>query len=398
MHRPELPDHAADHPRPNRPTHPHTAVRGAQKCAPRSSTSCTLLVVVEAAGSVAGITSGTVQLRSAVEESSEMFCIMLIGSVLATGFAAPLAINAVGRSSPSASADRFLAWEVGHLHAKSAFDPAPLQSSLSLPPPAPQRPSEAMPLSLAGNGVRCVHPIKAISDPRYKSSTVPSVRLQGHQTPHVPHRSQSTPRELAKKSNTFCMTLTPSWASDRLTLTPSSPPGEYALHATLGYACISRSGCFDRVTVPGSFWSVELFCSLRPVLTSDADERRCSSRRLRSLRNSDAHERRCPSRRPRRVHARSSFVEDTAAIRDRLSCPATSVHCPKLLEKQPQPYRTMRAGMQRHRNLLVQLTLENQNLWSCFKESAQKYAIDQTRASVVENGDWIEVARYRIET
>ena len=38
-----------------------------RKCAPRSS-SCTLHVVVEAAGPVTGVTRGIVQLRSAVEE------------------------------------------------------------------------------------------------------------------------------------------------------------------------------------------------------------------------------------------------------------------------------------------------------------------------------------------
>ena len=38
-----------------------------RECAPRSST-CTMLVVVEAAGSVAGVTSDIVRLRSAVEE------------------------------------------------------------------------------------------------------------------------------------------------------------------------------------------------------------------------------------------------------------------------------------------------------------------------------------------
>ena len=38
-----------------------------RECAPRSST-CTLLVVVESAGPVAGVTSGIVRLRCAVEE------------------------------------------------------------------------------------------------------------------------------------------------------------------------------------------------------------------------------------------------------------------------------------------------------------------------------------------
>ena len=38
-----------------------------RECAPRSST-CPMLVVVEAAGSVAGVTSDIVRLRSAVEE------------------------------------------------------------------------------------------------------------------------------------------------------------------------------------------------------------------------------------------------------------------------------------------------------------------------------------------
>eukprot|EP00966_Prymnesium_polylepis_P050981 1180324-Prymnesium_polylepis.1 len=52
MHPSEPPDHAADHPRPAQPTLPHKAVRGARarfSLAPHSST-CTLLVVVEAAG------------------------------------------------------------------------------------------------------------------------------------------------------------------------------------------------------------------------------------------------------------------------------------------------------------------------------------------------------------
>ena len=57
-----------------RPTIPHppdppTPTRRCEEreCAPRSS-SCTLRVVVEAAGSVAGVTSDVVRLRSAVEE------------------------------------------------------------------------------------------------------------------------------------------------------------------------------------------------------------------------------------------------------------------------------------------------------------------------------------------
>eukprot|EP00966_Prymnesium_polylepis_P291956 6742775-Prymnesium_polylepis.1 len=35
------------------------------------------------------------------------------------------------------------------------FDPAPLHPSLPLPAPAPQKTSEVMALTLAGNGVRC---------------------------------------------------------------------------------------------------------------------------------------------------------------------------------------------------------------------------------------------------
>eukprot|EP00966_Prymnesium_polylepis_P259194 5986960-Prymnesium_polylepis.1 len=68
MHRPEaeLPDHAADQPRPIRPTHP-TRRCEERECAPRSST-FTLLVVVEAAGPVTGVTTEVVRLRSAVEE------------------------------------------------------------------------------------------------------------------------------------------------------------------------------------------------------------------------------------------------------------------------------------------------------------------------------------------
>ena len=51
------------------PPDPPTPTRRCEEreCAPRSS-SCTLRVVVEAAGSVAGVTSDVVRLRSAVEE------------------------------------------------------------------------------------------------------------------------------------------------------------------------------------------------------------------------------------------------------------------------------------------------------------------------------------------
>ena len=51
------------------PPDPPTPTRRCEEreCAPRSS-SCTMLVVVETAGPVAGVTSGVVRLRSAVEE------------------------------------------------------------------------------------------------------------------------------------------------------------------------------------------------------------------------------------------------------------------------------------------------------------------------------------------
>eukprot|EP00966_Prymnesium_polylepis_P249685 5772649-Prymnesium_polylepis.2 len=52
MHPSELPDHAADHPRPTRPTNPHKACKACKRA--RRSSSCTLLVVVETAGPVAG--------------------------------------------------------------------------------------------------------------------------------------------------------------------------------------------------------------------------------------------------------------------------------------------------------------------------------------------------------
>eukprot|EP00966_Prymnesium_polylepis_P059759 1386226-Prymnesium_polylepis.1 len=51
---------------------------------------------------------------------------------------------------------------MSHLHATRAFDKAPLHPSLILPATAPQRPSEAMPLSLAEKGVRCVPPINDV--------------------------------------------------------------------------------------------------------------------------------------------------------------------------------------------------------------------------------------------
>eukprot|EP00966_Prymnesium_polylepis_P284477 6572045-Prymnesium_polylepis.1 len=48
------------------------------------------------------------------------------------------------------------------LHAMFASHSSRLHPSLCLPAPAPQRPSEAMPLSLAGKGVRCVPPISVL--------------------------------------------------------------------------------------------------------------------------------------------------------------------------------------------------------------------------------------------
>ena len=78
MHPSEPLGHAADHPRPARPTLPHKAVRGAQA---RSSQLHLhgLLVVVETAGPVSGVTTEVVQLRSAVEEVAGEFCTTLTG-------------------------------------------------------------------------------------------------------------------------------------------------------------------------------------------------------------------------------------------------------------------------------------------------------------------------------
>eukprot|EP00966_Prymnesium_polylepis_P149638 3457016-Prymnesium_polylepis.1 len=53
-----------------RPTNPETACDCEEReCAPRSS-SCTLLVVVEAAGPVAGVIGDMMRLRSAVDEAT----------------------------------------------------------------------------------------------------------------------------------------------------------------------------------------------------------------------------------------------------------------------------------------------------------------------------------------
>eukprot|EP00966_Prymnesium_polylepis_P006537 150002-Prymnesium_polylepis.1 len=67
MHASEPPDHAAK-PFQTHPTYP-TPQGGARSASarPRSST-CTLLVVVEAAGPVAGVIREVMRLRSAVEE------------------------------------------------------------------------------------------------------------------------------------------------------------------------------------------------------------------------------------------------------------------------------------------------------------------------------------------
>ena len=66
MHPPEPPDHAADPPRPTQPTPTPCEEREAER-APRS-TSCTLLVDVEAAGPVTDVIGVVVRLRSAVDE------------------------------------------------------------------------------------------------------------------------------------------------------------------------------------------------------------------------------------------------------------------------------------------------------------------------------------------
>eukprot|EP00966_Prymnesium_polylepis_P095818 2220077-Prymnesium_polylepis.1 len=65
MHPPAQPDHAADTTRPTQPTLPHKACEEREVCAPRSSSCTFMLVVVEAAGSVAGVIGDMVRLRSA---------------------------------------------------------------------------------------------------------------------------------------------------------------------------------------------------------------------------------------------------------------------------------------------------------------------------------------------
>jgi hypothetical protein len=121
--------------------------------ASRSST-CTLLVVVESAGPVAGVTSGKVQLRSAVEEvvGDVLHLFMLTGWPPATGSAALAAINAVSERPARTSGELKIAWRP--LHAIFASHSSRLHPSLCLPAAAPQRASEVMPLRLAGNGVR----------------------------------------------------------------------------------------------------------------------------------------------------------------------------------------------------------------------------------------------------
>eukprot|EP00966_Prymnesium_polylepis_P186375 4319963-Prymnesium_polylepis.1 len=54
--------------------------------------------------------------------------------------------------------------EMDHLHAIFASHSSRLHSSLCLPALAPQRPSEAMPSPLAGNGVRWRHLTLDIDD------------------------------------------------------------------------------------------------------------------------------------------------------------------------------------------------------------------------------------------
>ena len=75
-----------------------------RECAPRSST-CTTLVVAETAGPVAGVTSGVVRgSAQPSRRSSAMFCTMLTGWALATGFAAQTGNHALGEQPRRAEA------------------------------------------------------------------------------------------------------------------------------------------------------------------------------------------------------------------------------------------------------------------------------------------------------
>eukprot|EP00966_Prymnesium_polylepis_P131571 3043130-Prymnesium_polylepis.1 len=69
MHPPEPPGHTADHPRPTQPIpYPTRRCEERERALLAAPTTCTLLVVVEAAGPVAGGIGEVVRLRCAVEE------------------------------------------------------------------------------------------------------------------------------------------------------------------------------------------------------------------------------------------------------------------------------------------------------------------------------------------
>ena len=81
-----------------------------------------------------------------------MFCIMLTGSALATGSAAPPWNHALGEQPGRAEA--IDTHEDGRCSCVSRLASAQLQPSQRLSPAVPRRPSDAMPLRLPGNGVR----------------------------------------------------------------------------------------------------------------------------------------------------------------------------------------------------------------------------------------------------
>ena len=159
MHRPELPDHAADHPTPSRPPHPRTAVRGAQV----RSSQLQLHVARRRRGSPARSPASPLRWCSSAppsRRSPERFCIMLTGSALSTGIAAPHRMHAlveqpgrpeIGRHHEDD--DRACCRQLRGLAAASLAER--IQKSA-------WRPSEAMPLRLPGNGVRWMPPSRAV--------------------------------------------------------------------------------------------------------------------------------------------------------------------------------------------------------------------------------------------
>ena len=80
-----------------------------------------------------------------------MFCIVLTGSALATGIAAPPAIGALGEQPRRAEA--IDTHGDGRSPCISRLASAQLRPSLRLSPAVPRRPSRGHALSLAGNGV-----------------------------------------------------------------------------------------------------------------------------------------------------------------------------------------------------------------------------------------------------